>query len=65
MPYSYQKQLLSELGTSYPGIRLHCVGSLLIHKGIILTIEAVQRRAARYVTNNYLSYTSVSDMLTH
>ena len=25
-------------------------------------IEAVQRHAARYVTNNYSSYASVSDM---
>ena len=31
----------------------------------ISTIEAVQRRAAKYVTNNYSSYASVSDMLTH
>ena len=31
----------------------------------ISTIEAVQRRAARYVTNNYSSYASVSEMLTH
>ena len=36
----------------------------LIHKKIS-TNEAVQRRAARYVTDNYLSYASVSDMLTH
>ena len=26
-PYTYQKQLLSEIGTSYLGIHLHCVGS--------------------------------------
>ena len=31
----------------------------------ILTIDAVQIRAARYVTNNYSSYASVSEMLTH
>ena len=26
-PHWYQKQFLLELGTSYPGIHLHCVGS--------------------------------------
>jgi len=31
----------------------------------ILAIEAVQRRAARYATNNYSRYASVSDMLTY
>ena len=31
----------------------------------ISTIEAVLRRAAKYVTNNYSSYASVSEMLTH
>ena len=31
----------------------------------ISTIEAVQRRAAKYVTNNYSSYASFSEMLTH
>ena len=31
----------------------------------ISTIEAVQRRAARYVTNKYSNYANVSDMLTH
>ena len=65
MPHSYthQKQLLSELGMSYPGIRLHRVGPHIQRN--ISTIEAVQRRAARYVTNNYSSYASISEMLTH
>ena len=31
----------------------------------ISIIEAVQRHAARYVTNNYSSYASVSEMLTY
>ena len=31
----------------------------------ISTIEAVLRRAAKYVTNNYSSYASISETLTH
>ena len=31
----------------------------------MLAIEAVQRRVARYVTSNYSSYASVSEMLIH
>ena len=39
---------------------------LLIHKRIYQQlIEAVQRHAASYATNNYSSYASVSEILTH
>ena len=52
---------------SYPGIRLHChcVGSSYTKEYINNRGSAVQRHAARYVTNSYSSYASVSEMLTH
>ena len=64
MPHSYQKQLLSE-PIVRPILEYACtVWAPHIQKNIS-TIEAVQRHAARYVTNNYSSYASVSEMLTH
>ena len=53
--------------TSYPGTRLHCVGSSYTKEYI--KIEAVQRRAARYAfhkktTQVIIMPACISDMLT-
>ena len=63
--YSHQKQLLSELGTSSPILEyIYTLWDPHAQKNM-LAIEPVQRHAAGYVTNNYSSYASVSDMLIH
>ena len=66
MPHSYQKQLLSELSLSYPGICLHCVGSSYTKEYTYQQLRQCKDvQLGSYVTNNYSSYASVSDILTH
>ena len=63
MAHSYERQSLKELGISYPGICLYCVGSSYTKEYISNWGRA--KMCSRYATNNHSSYVSVSNLLTH